>query len=295
MADERKNDRHYVEGTYNETMHMGWRRLSWGAIFCGLFAAITILLTLELLGAGIGISTLDIQNRGDNPEASTLGVGAAIWWLLSGLIALFAGGWIAGYLASVPVKCDRALHGLVVWSLMYIVMFWAVTTALSSVVGGTLGLIGKGLSTAGQAASSPQAQQGLSQTMQQYGINLDMIKQDIQQALGPNTPGQDKDNITKAAQDYLQGQRTPDERQKLVQSITQKTGKSPQEVDQMITKMEQASQKAEQVGEKAKEVGHKAVKITGGSLIGLAIVMILGAISAIIGAAIATGPYYIER
>ena len=261
-------------------------RLSWGAIFCGLFVTLAVFITLQLLGAGIGISTLDVQDTGDNPQAGTLGIGAGIWWFIVGLISLFLGGWVAGHLANTPERTASALHGLVVWSLMYLVMFWLVTTALASLVGGAVGAIGKGISTAGQAATSQQGQQTISKAIQSVGIDPNMIQQSLGQAVGPNTTGQNQ-NVTKSIQDYLQGDRTPQERQKLVQSVARTTGKTPQEADQMITNMEQKAEqvkaKAGEVKEQAKEAGQKAVKITGGSLIGLAIVMIIGAIVAMLG------------
>ena len=50
------------------------------------------------LGAGIGLSTVD-PLRYNPPDASTVGMGAGIWWAISSMAALFAGGWVAGHLA----------------------------------------------------------------------------------------------------------------------------------------------------------------------------------------------------
>ena len=45
----------------------------------------------SLLGLGIGLSTVD-PAAGDTPEATSLGLGAGIWWVVSNLIALVIGG-----------------------------------------------------------------------------------------------------------------------------------------------------------------------------------------------------------
>ncbi len=199
-----------------------FRRLSWGSIFSGLFVALTIFILLNLLGAGIGISTLDIQDTADNPRASTLGIAAGIWWFIVGLISLYVGGWVAGYLANSYEKTSTAIHGVVVWSLMYLIMFLLVTTAFGTVVGGTIGAIGR-------SAQNQQITQRLSQAMGQAGFN--------------------QQNLEQAAQDPA--------------------------------KQAQAQQTAQ-----------TAVKVSGGSLIGLAIAMLIGGIVAALGAISGSPRYY---
>ncbi|HMO27051.1 MAG TPA: hypothetical protein PKB10_12360, partial [Tepidisphaeraceae bacterium] len=50
------------------------RRFSWGAIFAGLFTALSVMLVLSVLGVAIGLSTVD---RHDDPR--NYGIGAGIW------------------------------------------------------------------------------------------------------------------------------------------------------------------------------------------------------------------------
>ena len=45
-------------------------RVSWGAILAGVVAALVVQLLLNILGVGIGASSLDAANTGDNPSAS---------------------------------------------------------------------------------------------------------------------------------------------------------------------------------------------------------------------------------
>ena len=63
-------------------------RISWGAIFAGAVMALVAQLAFSLLGLGIGASAF---NPYDNNPAGGLGIGAAIWTLLSVLISLFTG------------------------------------------------------------------------------------------------------------------------------------------------------------------------------------------------------------
>ncbi|MBI0539831.1 PhnA-like protein, partial [Roseomonas sp. KE2513] len=59
-------------------------RVSWGAVIAGAVVALTIGLMLNSLGAGVGATTVDATARG-TPSASSFGIGAGIWFLVSNL------------------------------------------------------------------------------------------------------------------------------------------------------------------------------------------------------------------
>ena len=75
-----------------------FNRASWGAILAGVVAALVAQLLINLLGIGVGLSAVNVANTADNPDASTFSIGAGIWWTLSGIIASFFGGVVAGRL-----------------------------------------------------------------------------------------------------------------------------------------------------------------------------------------------------
>ena len=89
--------------------------VSWGAIFAGVVVALVTQVLLSMLGAGIGIATLD-PGSGDNPAASTFSIVAGIWYLLSGIISAFVGGYIAARMSGKTVATTGALHGLTTWA-----------------------------------------------------------------------------------------------------------------------------------------------------------------------------------
>jgi hypothetical protein len=267
---------HDYDITYPQTATTVWRRMSWGAIFAGLFVTLAIFATLQLLGAGIGLSSVDLTGR-DTSSGKALGIGAAIWWLIAGLISLFIGGWVAGRLSSQPGKLERALHGFTTWAFFYVVMLWLMTTAMSALAGGGLSLLGRGLSAAGQAATSPQGREAM---------NSSNIQQQIASAMGVNSPQQAQQmagELAAPVTTYLGSSKTPQDRQQLAQAITQKTGRSEAEANQMIDNLDRTAQQA-------KETGQQAANITGASLIGLSVSMILGAIVAILGSIARTAP-----
>ena len=108
--------------------------IAWGAVLAGVVVALVTQLLLNMLGLGIGIATLD-PGTGDNPSATSLSIGAGIWWTLSGILASLVGGYAAGRLSGRPKEATAAWHGLTAWAFTTLVIFYL----LSSTVGGVLG------------------------------------------------------------------------------------------------------------------------------------------------------------
>lgn len=131
-----------------------FRRLSWGAIIAGAVLALVLQLLLSMLGAGIGLSTIDPLRGGDTPSAGALGAGAGLWWVVSGLIAAGIGGWLAGKLSDSAYDGDRAWHGLLAWAVSTLVTAYFLGSAASSLVSGAASTIGGVASTATTAATT---------------------------------------------------------------------------------------------------------------------------------------------
>src|SRR6059058_5635247 len=72
-----------------------YARISWGAIFAGAVVALAVQLVLTLIGGAIGLATLS-PATGQSPSGTALGLGAAIWLVISSLISLFVAGYVAG-------------------------------------------------------------------------------------------------------------------------------------------------------------------------------------------------------
>src|ERR1700716_3272793 len=87
------------------------QRISWAAIFGGVILVVIVQVLLSLLGAGIGLGTVNV-NAGTTPNASSLGIGGGIWWVISSCLALFVGGYVAARFAGVGIRVDGLLHGL---------------------------------------------------------------------------------------------------------------------------------------------------------------------------------------
>jgi hypothetical protein len=133
-------------------------RLSWGAIFAGVVIAIAVQLVLGILGAGIGMTLVD-PVQGTTPGAAGFGIGAGIYWLITTIIALGAGGYAAARVAGVHERFDALVHGLVVWGVTLILTLYLLTSAVGGIIGGAFRTVGAVAGAAGTTvgAAAPKA------------------------------------------------------------------------------------------------------------------------------------------
>jgi hypothetical protein len=127
------------------------KRISWPAIFAGVTVAVAAQLVLSLLGAGVGLGLVEPM-AGGTPDAGNLGLGAGLWWLVSNLLALTAGGYTAAWLAGNTLRFDGMLHGIVTWGVTLLLTFYLLTTAIGGLIGGAFTMVGGAASGAASAA-----------------------------------------------------------------------------------------------------------------------------------------------
>ncbi len=125
-------------------------RISWGAIFAGVVLAVAVQLVLGILGTGIGLTLVD-PVEGSTPGAAGFGIGAGIYWLITTVLALGAGGYAAARVAGVAERFDALVHGLVVWGVTLILTLYLLTSAVGGIIGGAFRTVG---AVAGAAGSS---------------------------------------------------------------------------------------------------------------------------------------------
>jgi hypothetical protein len=263
------------------------RRISWGAVFAGLIVSVMVSLVLATLGMSIGLGAVNPMEEA-NPFAG-LGMGAALWWVISSLIALFCGGWVAARMAGIPKRFDGALHGVLAWGLVTLLTFYFLGTAIGRLVGGVSSMVGQGMSAVGKGVSgmAPQAAETVKQELQRQGIEVDRIKQEgeqmLRQAVQPLTqpgpqgqPGQpaqagrtgqaaqggaamaatDPSQAAGQLKDIIQrmkdGAATQADKDAAANIIASRTGKSPQESRATVDKWSVTLQQSAQKMEKVK-------------------------------------------
>jgi hypothetical protein len=89
-------------------------RISWGAVFAGLFTALSVAVLLSVLGTALGLTWSEHTSRTDYVSS-----GAAIWSALTGLVALFAGGFVTSMFTTGENRAEAVLYGVILWGLMF--------------------------------------------------------------------------------------------------------------------------------------------------------------------------------
>lgn len=176
-------------------------KVSWGAIFAGIVVAIVVQVLLTMLGIGIGVATID-PATGDSPMASTFSIAAGVWYVVSGIVASFAGGYIAARMSGKTVATTGALHGLTTWAATTLLVIYLLTTAAGGIIGGAFSGIASAVGGLGQTVAQTAAP-ALSQ------LNpLDDLEQQIR------STGTDPEALNAAAVSAMRAVVTGDESEK---------------------------------------------------------------------------------
>lgn len=271
-------------------------RVSWAAIFAGVTVSLVIQLLLGVLGIAIGASTID-PLREQNPTGG-LGTGAGIWFVLTGLVSLFAGGWTAGRLAGIPRTIDSSLHGVLTWGIATLLTFYLLTTTVGAVIGGAARALSQGATLLGQgvASASPQVADAVRGEMKDRGVNWDSIKEDARSMLRqtgkpelqPETlegkakeaKEDAKDTAASAAENPQESDRELNtlldrlfnrgseavnaaDREALVNVVAARTGKSKEEAAKIVDRWEQTYQQAREQFDKAKALAEQKAREAG--------------------------------
>nr|WP_204262579.1 PhnA-like protein [Methylobacterium sp. BTF04] len=181
-------------------------QVSWGAIFAGAVTALVTQVVLNMVGVGIGLSSVG-GPAADNPTAATLSMGAGLWFVMSGIVAALAGGFLAGRLSGKSIGNTAGFHGLVSWAVTTLVVLYLLTSAVGSIIGGafsgvtsTLGgagsLVGGTVKTAAQAAAPSLAQ---------ISNPLDGIEKSVRQQAAGQDPQAMRDAAAAAVRALLSG------------------------------------------------------------------------------------------
>jgi hypothetical protein len=258
-------------------------RVSWGAVFVGVVVSLVVQLILNLLGVGVGAASLNPMS-GDNPSATQFSMVAAIWWTVAGIIAAFAGGYAAGRLAGQPTESTAGWHGLTAWALTTLVVFYLLTSAVGSVLGGAYSAL---TSTAGNVASTAggavrTATEAAAPSIAQSTDPFSSIAQSLRSAAGGNDPTTLRDAAIAATRAALTGDQAQaqEARERAAQAIAKAQNVS---IEQARTQIQQYEQQYRQTVEDAKQKATEAADVSAkaisrGALLA-SIALLLGAIA----------------
>ncbi len=257
---------------------------SWGAIIAGVVAALVVQLLLNLLGLGVGAASLSAANPADNPSAGAFSIGAGFWWTISGIIASFCGGVVAGRLCGAAKVNTARWHGFVSWCAATLVLFYLLSSALGGVVGGTFNALGSTLGGVGRSAAS--AVSGVAQH-----TDAGNLESQVRSLINPSDAQSVQANLVAYIRASANGdqQAAQTAREQAVNSLARVANVSPDEARNRLGQVEQqyrqTVQQAKRQAADAAEAARSSAALAG--IFGF-IALVLGAIAAWFGGGLGT-------
>jgi len=258
--------------------------ISWGAVFAGAVMALVLQLILNMIGVGIGLGAVDVQAR-ETPSASSLSLGAGLWWVLSGVIAAGVGGYLAGRLSGKPSDTTTAYHGLIAWAVATLIVVYLVSSAAASLFGGAFNTVSSAIGGAGKAAGGTvqTVVQAAAPTLDNMSDPFSRIENQIRSVAGSQDPSALRDAATLAMRAVITGDASQQAtaRDRAADALAKAQNISTDEAKARVSQFEK--QYTDAVAQ-AKETARKAADTTAsavsrGALLG-AVSLLLGAVAA---------------
>lgn len=262
-------------------------RISWGAVFAGVVVALVTQLVLNMLGLGVGASTLN-PVAGDSPSATSFSIGAGIWFAVSGILAALAGGYAAGRLAGIPNESTAGWHGLTTWALATLVIFYLLASTLGGILGGAYRGVTSVLSGATSAIGSTAqaAAQVAAPSVSHMTDPFSSIEQSLRSAVPGNDPTALRDAAIAAVRATVTGdqQHAEEARERAAQAIAHAQNTSVEDARKQVQQYEQQyRQTVDQAKQQAAQAADTATKtVSRAALLGF-VTLLLGAIASWFG------------
>lgn len=111
--------------------------LRWSAVFAGVAIAVALWSLLQMLGMGVGLASVDVDDAGSLRHAS---IGNSVWSMIAPLLALAVGGYVAGRLAHTFDQRVGAMHGFVTGALSAVVGLILAVSLVSMLAGNSVSM-----------------------------------------------------------------------------------------------------------------------------------------------------------
>lgn len=144
-------------------------RISWGAITAGAVLALSLYFAMTLLGGAIGLSIAGTAS------AQTLEIGAAAWAIVTTVLCLFAGGYLASQLTVGENKQEAAAYGLLVWALVFAMLLWLMATGVKAGFSAMMGVATVGTAAA-DATAKNTTQEDWEAAAQKAGVDPKQVE-----------------------------------------------------------------------------------------------------------------------
>lgn len=259
-------------------------QVAWGAVFAGAVIGLVMQIILNMVGLGVGLSTMDIA-QGDAPSAGSMSAGAGIWFVVSGIVAAALGGYIAGRLSGKASHSTTAYHGLISWAVSTLTVVYLLSSAASGMIGGAVTTASSALGGASKALGGTvqTAVQTAAPSLNNVGDPIAAIESKVRSASGGQDPAALRDSAITAIRAALTGDPAQQAaaNDKAADALAKAQNISQDEAKGQIAQYQQQyKETVAKTKEQAKQAADIATKrVSQGALFG-ALALLLGALAA---------------
>ncbi|TGT36546.1 MULTISPECIES: hypothetical protein [unclassified Mesorhizobium] len=264
--------------------------VSWGPIIAGAFAASTLTFILMLLGSGLGLTMVSPWS-GSSASITTFAVSTAVWLVIVQWLSSAVGGYLAGRLRTkwVGIHTDEVYfrdtaHGFLAWALATLLVVGVLGSALSAAIGSGVqaaSTVASGAAMGASAGASANASGASADNATSYLVDSLFRPADPAKLAAAN-PGDEAAAAGQASRILIAGtvagEVSAEDKTYLAQLVAARTGLSEADaktrVDAVLAKAQDAKVKAKQAADTARKAS--------------ATFALLGALSLVIGAFIAS-------
>ncbi|WP_310482078.1 hypothetical protein [Chamaesiphon sp. VAR_48_metabat_403] len=109
-------------------------QVRWGPIIAGLVVALSTQLVLSALGVAVGAGAIG-DSGAPRTDAGSVSVNVGIWSIISLLLSLFVGGWMAARTAGRMNRNTALLNGAILWASTLALSAWLLSSGVSGAFG----------------------------------------------------------------------------------------------------------------------------------------------------------------
>ncbi|PWE57564.1 hypothetical protein DEM27_08120 [Metarhizobium album] len=274
----------YSSGVSDVGVESSVPALAWGPVIGGSVAAAATTIILLLLGSGVGL-TMVSPWAGESASFTTVSVTAAIWFVVVQWLSSAFGGYLTGRLRTkwAGVHTDEVFfrdtaHGFLSWALATVVVMGLAGSAFTSLAGAGAQAVSTAATTAVTAGSAAAANTSASDAATGYFTDLLLRPQDV----SARAQGDDASAAAEVSRILVQGavaNGLPEtDKAYLSTIVASRTGLSPEEARTRVEQVLQQIEDAKNAALKAADDARKSAATTA----------MLGALSLLIGAFIAS-------
>lgn len=293
--------------TENSSVLFNRSTVFWSSISSGMVVATTISFLFAMLGTCIGLAFFEPNLT----NLANLNIGAVVWAVITGIVSMFIGGIVTGYLLPVTEnKMHAVIHSFVMWGLTLFLGLFIVVSGAGSLLGGSGELINQTINVDQQASriAKPLAKNFSKHIEAVSGKAVKEVKKQLEQLT--NDQNNDKkqqtitdiikassnngENLIESVKNYLLNKKeniNGELQAEAVQQITKNTSLNQEQAQQVLTNwqnkynelVQKAEKKVNKLKVKAKKAANHAANILAAITLAALISMLLGLIATILG------------